>query len=87
MGTKDLLYRRELKNDHQPSNGNKCSLCKIHEEGVTHIISSCSKISLRYYLPVRHDVIAKYLSKTTRKKKDPKCKVEYNRNEFIDQHN
>ena len=41
----------------------------------------------RYYLPIRHDVIAKYLHEAKRKKKDPKCKIEYKGNEFIDQYN
>ena len=52
IGTKDLIYRRELKNKQQPTNGNKYRLCKVPVENVTHIISSCSKISSRYYLPI-----------------------------------
>ena len=35
-GTKDLIYRRELKNNQQPTNDNKCHLCKVHVEDVTH---------------------------------------------------
>ena len=37
IGTKDLVYSRELKNNHQPTNGNKCCVCKIHVEDVTYI--------------------------------------------------
>ena len=76
---------KELKNNQQPTNGNKCRLCKVHVEDVTHIISSCSKMSSRYYLPIWHDVIPKYFYETIRRKKDPKCKIEYKGNEFIDQ--
>ena len=85
IDTKDLIYQRELKNNQQPTNDNKCRLCKIHVEDVTHIISSCNKMSSRYYLPIRHDVIAKYFYETIRRKKNPKCKIEYKGNEFIDQ--
>ena len=60
---------------------------KEHVEDVTHVISSFSKISSRYYLPIRHDVIAKYLYEAIRRKKDPKCKIECKGNEFIDQDN
>ena len=42
-------------------------------------------MSSQYYLPLRHDVIAKYFYKAIRRKKDPKCKIEYKGNEFIDQ--
>ena len=84
---KDLMFRRELKNNQQPTNDNKCRLYKIHVENVTHIIRSCSKMSSRYYLPIWHDVIAKYLYEAIRRSKDPKCKIEYTGNEFIDQDN
>ena len=77
IGTKDLIYRRELENNQQLNNDNKCCLCNVHVENVTHIISSFSKMSSRYYLPVRHDVMAKYFCETIRRKKDPKCKIEY----------
>ena len=87
IGRKDLIYQRELKNNQQPTNDNKCRLCRVHVEDVTHIISSCNKMSSRYYLPIRHDVNVKYLFETIRKKKDPECKVDYKRNEFIDQYN
>ena len=53
IGTKDLIYQRELKNNQQSTDNNK-----VHVEDVTHIISSCNKMSLRYYLPIRQDVIA-----------------------------
>ena len=52
IGTKDLIYQRKLKNNQQPTNDNKCSPCKVHVEDVTYIISSCSKMSSRYCLPI-----------------------------------
>ena len=72
ISTKDLIYRRELKNNQQPTNDNKCRLCKVHVEDVTDIISSCSKMSPRYYLPTRQDVIGKYFSWGHKKEGRPK---------------
>ena len=66
IGTKDLIYRRELKNNQQPTNDNKCCLCKVHVVDVMHIISSCIKMPSRYYLPIQH-VIAKYFYKAIRR--------------------
>ena len=37
----------------------KCRLCKSNLEDIHHITSSCPQISSRYYLPLRHNVIAK----------------------------
>ena len=51
------------------------------------MICSCSGMSSRYYLPIWHDVIAKYLYEVIRKKKDPKCKIEYKGNKFVGQDN
>ena len=42
-------------------------------------------MSSRYYLPIRYDVIAKCFYEAIRRKKDPKCKIEYKGNQFIDQ--
>ena len=40
-------------------------------------------MSSRYYLPLRHDAIAKYLYEQYRMKLAPRCKVEYPADEFI----
>ena len=37
----------------------KCRLCKSNIEDIHHIASSCPQLSSRYYLPLRHSVIAK----------------------------
>ena len=59
INTKDLQYRRDIESGKTPSHSNKCRICNCCVEDITHVISSCSKISSRYYLPLRHDVIAK----------------------------
>ena len=38
----------------------------------------------RYYPPLRHDVIAKYVYKKFRKKSNPDCQLVYNENQFIE---
>ena len=40
-------------------------------------------MSSRYYLPLRHDAIAKYVYEQHRMKLVPGCKVEYPADEFI----
>ena len=61
IGSEDLIPRREKLHQQPSTTGNKCRLCKKEVEDVTHILSSCSKMSSRYYLPLRHDIIAKYV--------------------------
>ena len=50
IGTKGLIYWKELKNNQQPTSDNDCCLCKAHGEDVTHRISSYSKLPSRHYL-------------------------------------
>ena len=38
---------------------NKCRLCRRQVEDISHVIGNCEKMSSRYYLPLRHDVVAK----------------------------
>ena len=56
LPTKYLKCKRNK--DPTVSNTN-CRLCKNAVEDITHITSSCPLMSVRYYLPIRHDVIAK----------------------------
>ena len=81
IGTKDLISRRNKKVGLRTDN--RCRLCQNQVEDVFHIISSCSRMSSRYYLPLRHDAIAKYVYEQHRNKLAPGCKVEYLADEFI----
>ena len=47
---------------------NKCRLCKAAVEDIVHITSSCPLMSSRFYLPFRHDIVAKELYKRHIKK-------------------
>ena len=40
-------------------------------EGITHIKASCPMISVRYYLPLRHDVLAKIVYNALINNKNP----------------
>ena len=62
---------------------NRCRLCKNQVVDVLHIISSCSRMSSRYYFSLRHDAIAKYVYEQHHMKLAPGCKVEYPADEFI----
>ena len=82
--TKDLTYRRDRKAGKIPLVSNKCRLCKVCVEDITHITSGCSKMSSRYYLPLRHDVIAKTIFKSLIKKDNPNNKITFcNDPEFV----
>ena len=65
IGLKDLLHWWEKLHQQPSTTDNKCWLCKKELEDVTHILSSCSKISCRYYLLLKHNVIAENFKKIT----------------------
>ena len=84
INTKDLQYRRDIKSGKTPWQNNKCRLCNYCVEDITHVISSCSKMSSRYYLPLRHDVIAKTVYNEILRKENPdRKKLINNETEFI----
>jgi hypothetical protein len=61
--TKYLKHKRQVDAGLIPTTNNKCRLCKTTIEDVNHVICSCPGMSARYYLPLRHDAVAKYLLK------------------------
>ena len=61
--TKYLINKRQKEAAKEATCNTKCRLCKHSTEDVNHIISSCPEMSVRYYLPIRHDVIAKTVLK------------------------
>ena len=68
ISTKYLIRKREVDNGKEPTINNKCRLCKHKTEDIHHIIGSCEKMSSRYYLPLRHDVVAKTIWNSIRGK-------------------
>ncbi|XP_057295655.1 uncharacterized protein LOC130624072 [Hydractinia symbiolongicarpus] len=83
INTKDLQYRRDKKAGLQPKHNNRCRLCKVHVEDITHVVSSCPNMSARYYLPLQHDPIAARVYTALRKKEDPHANVKCSKNEFV----
>ena len=69
--TKFLVHKRQINSGQSQTTNNKCCLCKINIEDVNHIISSCPKMSTRYYLPLCHDALAKYILKAIITKNHP----------------
>ena len=81
---KDLQYRCDIKSGKTPSHNNKFRLCNYCIEGITHVINSCSKMSSRYSLPLKHDVIAKTVYDEILPKENlDKKKLINNETEFI----
>ena len=61
LPTKHLKNKSGRDDGKQPTCSNKCRLCKTNKEDVGHKISECPNMFSRYYLPLRHDAVAKYL--------------------------
>ena len=74
IATKYLIHKRDKDASKQPRCDNRCRLCRECVEDITHVISRCPKMSIRYYLPLRHDVVAKTLFNALRKKDCPEEK-------------
>ena len=59
IATKYIKAKRQKGDTSNTITDTKCRLCKSANEDIIHIITSCPMMSVRYYLPLRHDVIAK----------------------------
>ena len=59
---------------------------KSNVEDITHIISSCPMMSSRYYLPMRHDPVAKAVFMSHLKKHVGEGVPFPNEHEFIEKH-
>ena len=68
IATKELINRRLIDAGKPTSMDSKCRLCKKATEDISHIIASCEKMSVRYYIPLRHDAVARYIWNALRRK-------------------
>ena len=59
LPTKLLKNKRDRESEKNPSCNNKCRLCINNVEDISHIVAGCYQMSARYYLPLRHDEVAK----------------------------
>ena len=77
--TKFLINKRQRDSGQEPTCNTKCRLCKNNVEDVNHIISSCPEMSVRFYLPIRHDIVAKTILKAIILKENPDDKFRHQR--------
>ena len=75
--TKFLINKRQCDSGQEPTYNTKCRLCKNNVEDVNHIISLCPETSVRFYLPIRHDIVAKTILKAIILKKNPDDKFRH----------
>ena len=68
---KYLRYKRGWDSGKTPDCNNKCRLYTTNIEDISHVIAGCFQMSARYYLPLRHDKVAKTLLYSHLKKSDP----------------
>ena len=55
LSTKYLRYKQVLDKGNIPNHNNKCRLRMSSVEDIGHILAGCPQMSLRFYLPFRHD--------------------------------
>ena len=61
--TRYLQHKRQVDQGLEPRTDKNCRLCRTAVEDVVHVISGCPSISVRCYLLLRHDALAKYVLK------------------------
>ena len=61
ISTKFLVNKRMVDAGKIPKMDNKCRLCRKAQEDISHVIGGCSKMSVRYYIPLRHDAVARHI--------------------------
>ena len=84
LPTKYLKNKCDCDDGKQPTCNKKCRLHKNNIEDVVHIISGCPNMPSRYYLPLRHDTVAKYLFQAHIKKNNTGATFKDNREyEFV----
>ena len=71
IATKCIKAKRQKGNTSNTIMNTRCRLCKSANEDVIHIIACYPIMSVRYYLPLRHDVIAKIVYNALTHKKNP----------------
>ena len=84
LPTKYLRYKRVRDKGNIPNHNNKCRLCMSSVEDIGHILAGCPQMSSRFYLPLRHDEVAKTFLYSHIKKYNPNKKITLsNESEYI----
>jgi hypothetical protein len=89
IGTKYLIRKRLIQSGKEANIDDKCRLCRKHTEDVSHVIAGCERMATRFYLPLRHDEVARFLWNRLRKTHHAEGAFENNeylseQKEFID---
>ena len=69
--TKFLINKRQRNSRKKSTCNTKSRLCKNKVENVNYIISSFQEMSVQYYLPIRHEIVAKTKLKKIFLKENP----------------
>ena len=77
LPTKYLKNKRARDSGKTPDCKNKCRLCNINIENINHVIAGCPHMSTRYYLPLRHDEVAKAVLNSHLKKFYPSKEIKF----------
>ena len=77
--TRYLQHKRQVDLGLEPTTDKYCRLCRTIVEDIVHVISGYLRVSERYYLPLRHDTVAKYVLKTVIIKNHPDYRYQESR--------
>ena len=75
--TKYLLKKTSKRHQPTKTSNDKCRQRKVNTEYVNYIISGFPQMSVRYYLPLRHDLVDKSLLKSLILKQNPLDKYKH----------
>ena len=87
--TKYLMRKRAIRSGKEVIVDDKCRLCRKHVEDISHVIAGCERMATRFYLPLRHDEVARSLWNRIRQLNNKETAFDSNQNlsehkEFID---
>ena len=68
VACKYLLKNRQISTGNEVITSNKCRLCRNAVEDTCHIVAGCDRMAARYYIPLRHDPVARYIWNAIRRK-------------------
>ena len=74
-----LQHKRHVDQGLEPTTDKHCRLSHASVEDVIHVIHGCPHISERYYLPMRHDALAKYVLRAVIIKNHPEHQYHHSR--------
>jgi len=89
IGTKYLMRKRAIRSGKEVIVDDKCRLCRKHVEDISHVIAGCERMATRFYLPLRHDEVARSLWNRIRQLNNKETAFDSNQNlsehkDFID---